>query len=195
MMSGKKLLIIDVDDVLLDWTASFGDFITENYGYDGVPLGENPKRLWDILNVPKEQVIEIMKEHNNSSYFKKLKYFNDSKVFNQPHDFDKVVCVTACGIELQVQLARMNNLEDLFPGFINEITCLPYYSEKFDEFTKIIEAHRSYDIFLLDDNVADVKFALKNGVNAFVYKSAFYDNENLRTVDNSTDFLSAISGN
>jgi len=190
-MNGRRdrLLIIDVDDVLLDWTSSFGKFITEHYGYKGVPLGENPKRLWDILNTDKETVIKIMKEHNNSSYFGELEYFKDSKLFNEPNNFDKVVCVTSCGTEPEVQLARTKNLNNLFPGFIDEITFLPYFSEKSKEFTKIVLEHKDYEIFLLDDNVADVEFALTKGVLATVYKSSFYSSKGLQTVNNSQEFL------
>jgi len=191
--NGSKILIVDIDDVVLDWTASFDKYIRKFHGYDGVPLGENPKRLPDILNCSREKVISIMEEHNTSSRFKNLKNFKDSKELLLLNTyFEKVYSITSCGKSDQIRQNRLENLMVAIPCFIDELICLDFYEHKHEEIIEIINNHKDSEIYMLDDNVIDIEFAISKGVNGIVYKSAFYDSKGLITVNSCKEFIRYI---
>lgn len=187
------ILIIDVDDVLLNWTKSFDKFVRVEYNYNGVYLIDNPQRLWEALGVDKSEIYEIMKHHNRLNSFADLEYYNDSEILiNYIGLFDKVYCITSCGNTSKIMENRHANLVNRFHNFIDEYIFLDFLKPKFNKIDDIIHLHPNDEIYMLDDNVGDIEYAISIGVKGIVYKTAFHDSKDLPYVESMKEFIDSL---
>lgn len=187
-----KILITDLDDTLLDWTKSFDTFIRENYGYDDVFLSDNPKRLWEILGVTKDEVTAIMKKHTQIERFGNLEYYKDAALINtMKNHFDKIIALTSCGNDKEIVEKRNKNVKSLFP-VIDNIIYLDFLHQKEDKLKSIIDAYPHTTFYMIDDNIIDVQSALDLGIQAWVYKSAFQHSKDLPIVETLSEFFEKI---
>lgn len=188
-----RILITDIDDTLLDWTKSFDQFARKHFQYEGVPLSKNPQRLWDALKTSKENIPNFMKYHNESPEFAKLDYLNDAAILNIFYNrFDKIIGLTSCGDTPTVKELRTKNLNNLFPK-LTEVIYLPFLAQK-DEILKELHMQYFHDtIYMIDDNIYDVETALKLGMKAAAYKTAFHKpDEKIPVVSNMSEFFKNI---
>jgi FMN phosphatase YigB (HAD superfamily) len=188
-----KILITDIDEVLLDWSDSFDKFLRENYGYDECHLRDNPKRLWEVVGVHERDIGGIMNIHNDSPTFAQLDYKNDSAILkNHYKKFDKIIAVTSCGSENSIQQKRIQNLKYKFGDIIDEIEFLDFLNPKHEALEKIKDRFSDAKIYMIDDSVKDVEYARSIGINAYVYKATFHDPKDLPVVDSFTQFLEKL---
>lgn len=189
-MKKMKILITDVDEVLLDWSNSFDKFLRDNYGYEDVHLRDNPKRLWDVIGVDEKDIGNIMSIHNDSPEFAKLNYKKDAVILKDKHRlFDRIIAVTSCGNKKSIKEKRIKNLEDRFGNIIYEIQFLGFLNPKYKSLKKIKDEYPNATIFMIDDSVKDVEYARSLGINAYVYKTTFHNPKDLPVVESFTEFL------
>ena len=188
-----KILITDIDEVLLAWSKSFDKFIRENYEYTGIYIAESGQRLWELIDVPKEIIGEVMSEHTCLPSFGHLDYHNDAEVLNHNKDtFDKIIAITSCGNESHIMEARNNNIAEKFPDTIDEIIYLDYLEEKIQTIEKLISENPEAEFYMIDDSVLDIEKAIELGVKGYVYKTTFHDSKDLPTVDSLSEFFRVI---
>jgi len=189
----KKILIIDIDDVLLDWTKSFDQFIRDKYAYNGIYLGDNSQRLWEVLKIDRTDIDKVMKEHSELDRFKNLNYYKDAEeLMNYSHLFNKIISVTSCGTTENIIMKRNFNIRSKFGVHINDIIYLDFLNHKDEAIKKIIKNNQDAEIYMVDDNVDDIKNAILFGVKAYVYKSAFHDSTDLPTINSLKEFFEII---
>lgn len=187
-----KILITDLDDTLLDWTRSFDSYIRDMYGYDGVFLSDNPNRLWDVLYTTKEEVTNIMKYHTELERFGNLGYYKDAKILNDNADmFDKILAVTSCGKSDIITKKRDKNVNKLFP-VIEEVIYLDFLEQKDGMLRQLVTQYPDAEFYMIDDNIKDVKTAIDLGINAYAYRTAFHDPQDLPVVDSLQEFFDNI---
>lgn len=188
-----KILITDIDEVLLDWSDSFDGFLRENYGYDDCHLRDNPQRLWEVVGVHESDIGGIMNIHNDSPAFANLDYKNDSDILKDNYKkFDRIIAVTSCGSDTSIQQKRIQNLKEKFGDIIDEIEFLDFLNPKHEALEKIKERFSDAKIYMIDDSVKDVEYARSIGINAYVYKATFHDPKDLPVVDSFTQFLEKL---
>ena len=188
----QKILITDIDDTLLDWTKSFDLFVRDKLNYTGESLCTSKARLWDALNVSKEEVPTLMMEHTKLDRFANLEYLKDANILNNyKSNFYKVIALTSCGDTDEIIVKRNKNIATLFP-IIDEIIYLDFMELKEDKLIQLVDMYKDYEIFMIDDNIYDVSSAINLGINAMVYKTNFHDCGTLPMVDNFTDFIEKI---
>jgi len=185
-----KILITDIDEVLLAWSKSFDKFIRDEYNYDGVYIGDSSQRLWELIDIPKEQIGEVMEKHTHLPSFGQLEFHNDAEILNKHNDtFDKIIAITSCGNDAHIMEARNNNIAEKFPGIIDEIIYLDFLKEKIDVIDRIMSENIDAKFYMIDDSVNDIEKAIDKGVNGFVYETPFHDAKNLPSVDSLSEFF------
>jgi len=188
-----KILITDIDEVLLDWSDSFDKFLREEYGYDDIHLRDNPKRLWEVVGVHESDIGMIMSVHNDSTAFSKLDYKKDSAILKDNYKkFDKIIAVTSCGSDTSIQEKRIKNLTEKFGDIFDKIEFLDFLNPKHEALERIKEKFSEDRIYMIDDSVKDVEYARSIGIDAYVYKATFHDPKDLPVVESFTEFLEKL---
>lgn len=149
-MSKRPLAIIDVDDVILDWTNGFNDWIISNKGYNGQRL-YTLKQSLEQLNA-----VDWAIEFNNSPEFSELEFIDGAieginEIFNIGFD---IILLTSCGQE--VYESRKTNLSKLQSPFT--LICLNF-AEKKDN-----KIHELKPNLFIDDNIHNARVASAYGM-------------------------------
>ena len=188
-----KILFTDIDEVLLAWSKSFDKFIRSEYGYNGVYIAESSQRLWELIDIPQDQIGEVMKKHSSLPSFGQLDYHNDANILNfHKNYFEKIIAITSCGNTPHIIKARNNNISEKFPDVIDEIIYLDFLQEKIDVIVKCMLENPEAQYYMINDSVNDIKKAIEKGVKGFVYKTTFHKSGNLPTVDNLSEFFKLL---
>lgn len=188
-----KILITDIDEVLLDWSKSFDQFARDNYGYTGVYIADSTKRLWDIVSVEKENIGKVMAEHTQLQRFGELEYHKDAKVLLEYKNmFDKIIAITSCGKAPHIMDARNRNIKNKFPKTVDEVIYLDFLQKKIDVIKDLVNTYPDAEFYMIDDSVDDIEKAIEVGVKGFVYRAAFHDPKDLPVVDTLTEFFQKI---
>ena len=190
-----RILITDIDDVLLDWTKSFDQFIREEYDYNGVYLGDNTQRLWEVLCIKKGEIFNIMKSHSELQRFNNLEYYKDSiELLDNFDNFDNIFAITSCGNTIDIIKKRKYNLNKRFPGIIDKVFFLNFLEKKKKILKEIKNKYPTYEIYMIDDNVNDIQSAISLGINGYVYTTSFHKHFNLPVVNSLNEFFNNIKG-
>ena len=183
------ILILDIDDVLLDWTKNFDWYVRKYHNYSGLNLSHNPKRLWDALEISKEKLYEIMQQHAEDESFKTIEYFKDAELIKtiDKSRFEKIYALTSCGTSEIIKNYREQNIKLRFDDLIDEIIFLPFLAPKIE----ILSSFKGKDIIILDDNINDILFARELGFVGYAYAAPFHPIIE-GTVENMQEFMKEI---
>lgn len=122
-----KTILVDCDDVLLDWISGFSNFCK----LKGLkPKGHKPSD-WDMsgwLQVEPSDVKRLIHEFNEESdMFAEIPALSDAHKI-VPHLYEegyRFVVITACSDKSHVINRRKDNLHTLFGDVFDEIHCIP----------------------------------------------------------------------
>lgn len=165
-----RILLTDVDEVLLQWMVEFKQFLINNkYStvssfpstwalhdwilHDGSPLTENETR-------------KLILQFNHSDQFQSLKPYDHAKEtlsFLKEFGFH-IVAISSCTDDHDVFTKRKFNLDTNFPGLIDNLICLPLGSPKIDVLTKFPQS------IWIDDNIHNVQDGIKLNHFSFLMK-------------------------
>lgn len=170
----KKALLIDTDDVLLDYAQGVTKFAKSQYGLD--PVSEVISYdLEKSFNISSVMVEHLLNHFNTNSYKFGLIPVIDSYVKiamiqlrrNYP-DVDLIV-VTKCGtLSLTVALRKVNLANEFGDGTFDDIYFLEPSESKFQVFEKL---KKRYDIVaVVDDYIGNIKDAQRLNLNTIVYE-------------------------
>lgn len=132
-------LILDCDDVLLDWSGGFTAWLQWQHGR--VPVYEGGSRTWAMgawLGISDDAAIELAKQFNASEHFCRLARLPGTiPMMSRLARFraesgvpSKVTVLTSCG---PARMARWINLTSEFGGWVSvfdSIVCLPFGASK-----------------------------------------------------------------
>lgn len=152
----KRLILVDIDGVVLDWMSEFKRFMIKE-GY--APLKKLPERYdcTDWFGLPYVELHPLMTKFNNSEEFKHIPLVNDALFFmkklNATHDF---VAITACGEDRHAD--RMENLNNLFGyGFFQTVHCMNHQDSKQYLLSKYKPS------FWIEDNLKNAELGILSG--------------------------------
>jgi FMN phosphatase YigB (HAD superfamily) len=116
-------IVFDCDDVLLDWTKGFYEYLT----YLGRPPSQPRPSSWDMTDWVGPDALELVTDFNLSRRFELLDPCEDAtSTVRLLHELNfEIVVVTACGTDNITVDRRNTNLRRIFGHAINRIICLP----------------------------------------------------------------------
>ena len=169
----NKFIYVDVDECAQKW---FPVFLRKSIdlGYEVI----NPAAYYidHHLNIPIEEVDNMVREFNSSGILRNLEPIDDSYIFLKKicDEFGyNIVFITACGDYSKgskVWQDRFDSLADMFgEENIHDLHCVEkseykkYYLKKYDD----------KGALFVDDNVNNVTIASSYGYEAYLYDSQF----------------------
>jgi len=177
----EKIILTDVDGVLLDWDYSFDNWMKEK-GYE-----KHNNKYYDVarkykLSIDKSR--EVIKLFNESSEIGFLKPFKDSvsyvkKLSKKGYRFH---CITSLGKNLYSQKLRKINLNKLFGDVFDKFIFLDI-SERKD---KVLNKYNNKKYYWVEDNLQNALDGIDNGLVSILMThehSSDIKNDNLIIVD------------
>ena len=165
----QKIILTDVDGVLLDWEEGFTQWMLHN-GYTPVP---NHKCMYNIgqqYNISKAEGSELVRTFNQSAAIGQLLPLRDSqhyvKLLTEVHEY-KFLAVTSLSTEPQAKQLRTHNLEKLFGAntFV-EIICLDTGADKDQILLDLAKFHKGN--WWIEDKAENVTAGIAAGFNSIL---------------------------
>lgn len=171
----KKILITDVDFVLLDWVVGLKPFLDEK-GIDSEHLDQYrgstyyPSLSELFFNDNEDQNVKLMKEFNNSSWIEHLPIFQDDSRRHLEKISKKVdiVAVTCLGDGKEQKLMRTNNLIQHYKDAIKDVICIPVRTSKAPTFANL--KNNNDILFYIDDRENHLAEAKSCGIDTLLFK-------------------------
>lgn len=125
-------VILDVDDVLLDWSTGFRTYVS--WKYQAKPVKDQPDswHLSEYFGVSSEVVHQWVRDFNSSSHFSLLAVLPGAQ--HAIAEFVKgdhpLIAVSSCWGNMYTPILRQTNLLHHFGNAFSEIICLPLGADK-----------------------------------------------------------------
>lgn len=131
-MAQMRHLLVDCDDVLLDWIGGFADWVRLNHGLN--PDEDGPGD-WDMstwLGIPQARSLELVHQFNASEAFGELQPRLDAGILvpSLARQGFKLTVITSCSAAMAVVERRKMNLYRAFGPIFDRIICLPLMESK-----------------------------------------------------------------
>lgn len=120
----NKLILVDVDEVLLHWKKEFSKFLHDLEMHPTVPWTTHNMVIW--LNIPRPEVDKLIYEFNTSGRFENLEEYEYSveSVTKLAEKGYRFVAISACGSDPLVTKIRRRGLEKSFGKVFDDIHCV-----------------------------------------------------------------------
>lgn len=153
--------IVDIDDVIFDWTDGFDKWVRRYKNYTGVPITSRPDHIGTLFYEG------IYAEFNSSVDFESLNTIEGAKEaleeISKKYD---IILVSSCGLDF------------LKPRKINLEAHLPNLSYQL----KLLNLHENKDYYInfynptlyIDDNMHNVTYSAEQGcINTYIFHTEF----------------------
>jgi 5' nucleotidase, deoxy (Pyrimidine), cytosolic type C protein (NT5C) len=156
-------VILDCDDVLLDWVGGFWDFCEEKTGRTLDRRGPMAWCMASWIGVTPKEGMDYVREFNASEAFGHLKPTVGSvDTVKQLSLANELHVITSCSSAPEIVELREHNLRNVFGDVFASITCLDLGTPK----TKELAKHGAS--FWVEDNVKNAVIGAELGHTAFV---------------------------
>lgn len=159
-----KNIIVDVDEVLLDWLGGFSNYLKKNHGiitdgkpddfclnsWVGLPDSET-KRLVDRFN-SNDQGFAVLKPLGNSEKYLPMLY----------NDGFKITALSACSNSRDTFNRRQYNLLSIYGSIFEKIILVNRREEKYDYLKSTTKS------YVIEDNYDTALIAYENGHMVFL---------------------------
>jgi hypothetical protein len=161
--------LVDVDEVLLDWTSGFQNFM-EPLGHKRSEAGHNTWRLEDAypgFEGDPQEMKKLVEAFNGSTHFGFLLPVTGAasglRRLREEFPESAIVGVSSCGDSAVTLSIRKANLNRFFPGLLDTIICLPLGGDK----TRLFRSFRPGVV--IDDGIHNLKAAEATGHRAIAF--------------------------
>lgn len=157
-----KIILTDVDGVLLDWETAFEEY-AEARGY---AFNENKRIVYSMgaqLGISHEEAGKLISDFNHSEEFGRIAPYQDSVEYVKRFKDEgwKFIAITTAGEHPDTWPLRRKNLDDVFgAGAIDELYVLPLNGDKGVELVK----YRDSGLFWLEDKPSNAELGYKYGL-------------------------------
>lgn len=166
-MIKEKVILTDVDGVLLDWEFAFHVWM-EKHGHTPI---EDHKILYSIakrFNITKEHSNRLVSIFNESASIGFLPPLRDAVYYvRQLHEKHGYVfhAITSLSSDPYAGKLREKNLEKLFgPNIFEKVICLPTGEDK----DYALEAYRGTGCWWIEDKILNAEAGLKVGLRSII---------------------------
>lgn len=165
----KKVLLTDVDGVLVDWVGSFGRY-AESQGHK---LRMKTPETWEMtewLGVEGSTIQKLIKEFNSSKAFAEIPVFKDAlSALPEISRYYDLVAITCCSSDPETVANRKKNLEMLNVKF-KEIHCLNATESK----SRLLNAYAP--TIWVEDRIEGAEAGHSAGHRAFLRDTTYNNN-------------------
>jgi hypothetical protein len=130
-------LILDVDEVILEWHAAFLEWTA----LSGLKLDPAGPSSWDLTDWAGPEALSLVRQFNTSSSFAQipfttgtLEFLEEYQRLGSPYP---IKLLTSCGVEEATLNARRRNLSAI-ESFVSECHFLPLGASKKDQLTSYL---------------------------------------------------------
>lgn len=156
-------ILVDCDDVLLDWIGGFWDFCEEEVQRSLDRRGPMGWCMSSWIGVEPETSMEMIREFNGSHRFGNLRpTVGAVETFRELSKTNEIHVITSCSTAPETVAMRERNLEDVFGNIFSSITCLDLGTPK----TAALQKHSSS--IWVEDNVRNALIGADLGHTTFV---------------------------
>ena len=186
----SKPLIVDVDDVLLNWL--LGGFRIHLENVKKIKLNPKGPDSWDLCEwtgLPSDEIFSIIKDFNGSQDFEHLPAFPCAqevlpRIANSGRN---IFVITSCSKDKITHKRRRNNLERVFGPIFQDIVCLDVGESKEPHLKSFAERMGTTGIWV-EDNIKNAQQGAAVGHDTFIIRRphnrhAEQDVKNIRWVD------------
>ena len=155
----KKLLLTDVDGVLLNWKTPFVEYVKS---LSDAPLVKDAE-YWDIKTwIDHPRPLELVENFNTSGALRELKSANKAKEYLEKiHEQYDIIAVTS--VNDSARLDREHNLKEVFGNIFMNIVCVPLGCCKGTWLARFRK-----DSVWIEDRPENVMVGHKLGFNSFI---------------------------
>jgi hypothetical protein len=171
----KKILVTDVDFVLLDWVVGLKPFFDEKGiqsdhldQYRGSTYYPNLSELF--FNDNEAENIKLMKEFNDSHWIEHLPIFQDDarKHLENISKKTDIYALTCLGDGQEQKMKRTQNLINHYGDIFKDVLCIPVRTSKAPTFKKLLETN---DIHCyVDDRENHLAEAVSCNIDTLLFK-------------------------
>ncbi|MES0134531.1 hypothetical protein NKJ88_06145 [Mesorhizobium sp. M0016] len=183
-----KHFIFDCDDVLLDWTGGFRDFL--------VSIGHTPTEPrpgdWSMgqwIGIDEAACFRLIETFNSSPAFGQLKPYDDAlAMVNQLKDEGHTLTVlTSCSDDPDIVNRRAKNLHDCFGDAFPRLICLPLGQSK----SQWLEVLRPG--IWIEDNYKNALIGQTAGHKTFILRRAHNRKHEIEGVDDFVIWIDTLA--
>lgn len=157
-----KIILTDVDGVLLDWETAFEEY-AEARGY---AFNENKRIVYGMgeqLGITSAEAFELISGFNHSEEFGRIKPYRDSVEYVKRFNDEgwKFIAITTAGEHPDTWPLRQKNLDAVFGTVaIDELYVLPLAGDKGVELIKYADS----GLFWIEDKPSNAELGFKYGL-------------------------------
>lgn len=162
----KNIILTDADDVLLDWTGPFLNWMKVEKGFKM----NKPERfdLTQWFDVTRKQADDFIVEFNNQHVDVPNK--DSQKVVESLHNKGFVFhVITAYGDSRELKNKREKRLKRLFGNAIWDVDVLDYGSKKDD----VLKRYKNSGLYWVDDSLNHYQSGIENGLKSLLMMGDF----------------------
>lgn len=172
----SKVILTDVDGVLLDWTYSFEHYLKTFYGI--VPLKRNIFNMAEAFDVTDKEMVNMITSFNESSHIGRLTPRGDAVHYVQKlyreHGF-VFHAITAISQHRDSWTLRQENLAAVFgPRVFEEVICVGHGASKHNALSQ----YRNSGCIWIEDNMEHAITGLQLGLESYLMTSFHNIKEN-----------------
>lgn len=192
LIANKKLILTDVDGVLLNWEKSFHDWMIQR-GY----LANDIDYHYDLhtrYNMQKDDMKEHILEYNASAWMCCLPPLRDavegvSTLASQGYRFG---AITSLSTDPYATKLRDHNLRQLFGDVWEFIICLDTGADK----DNALLPYKNSGLYWIEDKVENSVLGANLGLNSLLMRHSYnstFIHDNVKIVDNWAQIIDVIS--
>lgn len=186
----NKLILTDVDGVLLDWEGAFKNWM-EAQGF--VHTGIATYDMHIAYGQKKSHVKELIREFNNSAWMCCLQPLRDAvygveKLAEAGYRFG---AITSLSLDPYAGKLREENLKNIFGDVFDFVTCLDTGADKDDA----LLPYKDSGLYWIEDKPENAKLGADLGLKSILVRhehNAYFDYSGVTKVDNWTQIANKI---
>ena len=158
----NKILLTDVDGVLLDWEAKFGQWMGEQ-GYAKIPGNENSYSIGAQYGVDHDASNKLISDFNSSTSFADISPWRDSVEYIKRLSAEgwKIITITTAGHDPRTYGLRMSNFDKVFgPGVVNELYILILHGDKGEQ----LQHYKDLGYYWVEDKPSNAELGFRYGL-------------------------------
>jgi FMN phosphatase YigB (HAD superfamily) len=172
-----KIILTDVDGVLLDWFAGFKSWMSD-HGHE--EIAEQAELHWDLghrYGKDDAEIFNLVEEFNHSEEIKNLTPIRDAQywVGRLEEEGFKLHCVSSLSDSERAERFRLWNLYQLFgEDVFDDIVCLPILQCKRDYLSKFKDS----GMFWIEDNIKNAEVGHELGLKTLLMNHGYTQSYN-----------------
>lgn len=133
----NKIILTDVDGVLLDWNTAFAEHMARLCVYE-LPDQRNRYSLCKRFGLQREVIDKFASEYNSSKNIENLKPFKDSVEHVKALSAMgyRFIAITNVGASEESRVYRVSNLFNVFGDVFDDVICLDIGASKYSVLSK-----------------------------------------------------------